>query len=196
MICSTAQTLSDAAQVARRRPGGAALAVHVEHEAADRHRRIAAIADQVVPVGVAVLGDILAKRRQQVLRVLRGKVAFRQRRAQRHARGIVLIVAEQAAFEAVEMRELVGLRQRRMVGDVVGDAHELVERKDRAAMRRRDQPRGHGEILVPRALAGSQLCGVDRHDPELLASEVFCEAFCLEALACTRPFQRPPCPRA
>ena len=31
-------------------PGRAALAMDIEHEAADRHRRIGAIVDQVVPV--------------------------------------------------------------------------------------------------------------------------------------------------
>ena len=83
--------------------------MHVEHEAADRHRRIAAIVDQFVPVGVAVLGDVLAERLEQVLRVLGRQVALGQRRAQRDAGRIVVVAAEQACFQPVEVRELVGL---------------------------------------------------------------------------------------
>ena len=41
------------AQGVRRGPGGLALAVHVEHEAADRHRRVGAIVNELVPVRVA-----------------------------------------------------------------------------------------------------------------------------------------------
>ena len=50
-----------------------------------------------------------------------------------------------------------------MVGDVVGNAHEFVERHDRPAVLGRDHPRGHGEILVPRALARPMLCRVQSH---------------------------------
>jgi hypothetical protein len=40
-----------------------------------------------------------------------------------------------------------------VVGDVVGDAHELIERQDDAAMARIDQPRGDGKVLVAMAFA-------------------------------------------
>ena len=73
---------------------------------------------------------------------------------------IVIVAAEQARFQAVEVAKLLGLAKARMVGDVVGDAHELVEGQDGAAVPRLDQPRGHREILIPRALAGSQLRSV------------------------------------
>jgi carbon-monoxide dehydrogenase large subunit len=44
-----------------------------------------------------------------------------------------------------------------MIGDVVGDPHEFVERHDRPPIRRRNQPGGHREILVPAPLTGSML---------------------------------------
>ena len=104
MICSTAQTLSEAGQV------DAALAMHVEHEAADRHRRIAAIVDQLVPVRVAVLGDVLAERLEQILRVLRATgCARRAPRAASMPAALLIVAAEQARLQAVEMRELVRL---------------------------------------------------------------------------------------
>ena len=60
------------------RPGRAALAMDIEHEAADRHRRIGAIVNQIVPIPIAALGDVHAKGRQQVLRMARRKIALGQ----------------------------------------------------------------------------------------------------------------------
>ena len=153
----------------RRGPGGAALAVHIEHVAADRHRRVPAIVDEIVPVLVAELGDVLAERAQEVLGVLRRQIALGERVAQRHAGGVVTVVTQQTSLQAIEMRELVGGLHLRVVGDIVGDADELVERQDRPAVRRRNHPRGHGEILVPRALARSMLRSVQTHDPDTFA---------------------------
>ena len=110
-ILQVIDDLQHRADIVGRGPGRAALAMHVEHEAADRHRRIAAIVDQLVPVRVAVLGDVLAERLEQVLRVLRRQVALGQRRTQRDAGRVVVVAAEQARLQAVEMRELVGLAQ-------------------------------------------------------------------------------------
>ena len=45
------------------------FAMHVEHEATDRRRRIAAIVHEVGPIGVAQLGDVAAERFQQVERM-------------------------------------------------------------------------------------------------------------------------------
>src|SRR5262245_45769974 len=68
-----------------------------------------------------------------------------------------------------------------MIGDVVGGAHEFIEGENGRAMARMDEPRGHGKILVPMALARSRFGGIDHHPSA--------------TLACTRPFHLPPCPR-
>ena len=90
------------------RPGRARLAMDVEHEAADRHRRIAAIFDQLVPVAVAQLGHVHAERREQVLGVARRQLALLERGAQPPRRGFAVGAAEKAGFERVEMGELLG----------------------------------------------------------------------------------------
>ena len=170
------------AQGVVRRPRGAALAMHIEHEAPDRHRRVAAIVDQVVPVAVAQLGRVHAERGKQVLGVARRKAVRRQRVAQPCGDRLALRLAGEAVLQPIDERELLGRRQRRMIGDVVGDADEFVERQDGRAMARMNEPRGDREILVVMALAGTQI-GSRRHRN-------------LDVLACTRPFHSPPRPRA
>jgi hypothetical protein len=66
--------------------------------------------------------------------------------------------AEQARLERLEVRELVVGRKSRMVGDVVGGAHEVVEGENRSAVLRPDQERGHRKVLVAVPLARPQLC--------------------------------------
>ncbi len=66
-----------------------------------------------------------------------------------------------------------------MIGDVVGGAHEFVERENRRAMLRADQQRGHGEVLVPVALARTEFGGLAHFAPA----------------AWNRPFHNPPLPR-
>ena len=83
-ILQVIDDLQRGAQRIVRRPGGAALAMHIEHEAADRHRRIAAVVDEVVPVPVAQLGHVHAERGEQVLRVARRQAALGERVAQPH----------------------------------------------------------------------------------------------------------------
>ena len=48
-VLQVVDDLQNGAHVIRRRPNRAALAMHVEHETTDRHGRIAAIVDQIVP---------------------------------------------------------------------------------------------------------------------------------------------------
>ena len=60
-----------------------------------------------------------------------------QRGAQPRRDGVRLAAAEQVGFERIQMGELLGARQRRVVRDVVGGADELVEGEDRRAMLRR-----------------------------------------------------------
>src|SRR5207253_10554829 len=79
-------------------------------------------------------------------------------------------------------RKLVRRRQRRMIGNIVGGAHELVEREDRRAVARLNQPRRHGKILIPVPFARSRLGGSSDHHGS-------------DTLACMRPFQLPPRPR-
>ena len=112
---------------------------------------------QLVPVGVAQLGHVEPERVEQILRMARRQRPLGQHGAQPHALRIVVVAAEQAAFQAVEQRELAVGRELGMVGDVVGDAHELVERQDRRTEARMDEMGRHREILVPVSLARSQL---------------------------------------
>ena len=173
MICKAAHSASEAGQVAAR------LAVHVEHEAADRHGRIRAIVDQLVPVGVAKLGDVLPERVQQILRVPRRQAAaLAASRAAPRPSGSSPPSAQQARFEAIEPRELLVSAKRRVIGDIVGDADEFVERENDRPVPALDQPGGDREILVPRALAGPKLRAVGHGR--------------LGALTCTRPFHWPP----
>src|SRR5262245_46060857 len=46
-----------------------------------------------------------------------------------------------------------------MIGDVVGGADEIVERKDQRPMPRMDDPRGNRKILVTVRLAGPEVAG-------------------------------------
>ena len=65
ILAAILQVVDDLQRRAQRvggRPGRAVFAVHVEHEAADRHGRVAAIVHELVPVGVAQLGDVAAGR--------------------------------------------------------------------------------------------------------------------------------------
>ena len=48
-----------------------ALAMHVADKAADRHGRIGAVPDQIIPVAIAQLGDVEPERGQQILGVAR-----------------------------------------------------------------------------------------------------------------------------
>ena len=111
----------------------------------------------------------------------RRQVPLAQRRAQRTASGNLVVLAEQAGFQPVEQRELLVRLERGMVGHVVGDAHEFVERENGAAMARMDEPRRDREILVAVALAGAQCA---------MASLV------MVPWPGSRPFHCPPLPRA
>ena len=79
----------------------------------------------------------------------RGDSAARRKAARSATPSASLVVlAEQRALQPVEQRELLVRRKRRVVGDVVGGAHEIVEGQNDAAMARMDQPRRDGKILV------------------------------------------------
>jgi len=87
--------------------------------------------------------------------VLRRQLALDQRCPQPHRGRIGIVVAGEAGIEAIEQRELLLRRQRGVIGNVVGGAHEIVERKDRSAMARVNKPGRHRKIFVPVTLARS-----------------------------------------
>ena len=60
---------------------------------------------------------------------------------------------EELGFELIEVSELLGLGERCMIRDVIGDADELVEGQDGAAMTWMNKVRGDGKILVAMGLA-------------------------------------------
>jgi hypothetical protein len=138
--------------------------------------------DEIVPVAVAPLGDIHAEGGEQVLGVARRQAALGEGGAQRQGLGGGLAAAEQGLLQAIEPRELVGFGKRGVVGDVVGRPGEAIERQDGAAVARMDEVRGDREILAT--------VGLGRCDGSLFRH---CRH---DALAWTRPFHRPPLPRA
>ena len=130
-----------------------ALAVDVADKAADRHRGERAIRNEIVPVAIAQLGDIELECGNQVLRVLGRQGPRGERGAQAHGDGIVGIAAQESGLQTIEQRELLGRRQRRMVGNIVRRAHEIIERPDHLAMARMNEKGRDREIFVPVALA-------------------------------------------
>ena len=138
-------------------PGRGALAMHVEHEAPDRHRRVAAIMDDFVPVLVTKFGDVHPERDQDIERMARRHRALGQRVAQINRFFLGVAVAEQFRLEQVEIAKLVVGAQRRMIGNVVGGPHEIVERQDQRPVTRMNDPRRDRKILVAVGLSGSQI---------------------------------------
>ena len=157
------------------------FAMQVEHEAADRRRRIAAVVHQLVPVGVAPLGDVAAEGFQQIERMAVREIrapAGQTRSAFAFRAGAGL--AAQPRLQPIELGKLLPGIGRRVVGDIVGRAREPVEGQDRRAQLGAHEPRGHRKILVPVSLAGGEVGRAGHASP---------------AMAWTRPFHMPPRPR-
>ncbi len=131
--------------------------MHVEHETSDRHRRIAAVMDDLVPVLVAQLGDVHAEGDQQVKSMARGHAARGERPAQADSDILRLAGPGEFGLEQIQQPQLLVARQARMVGDVVGGAHEIVEGEDQRPMLGADDPGRDRKVLVPVCLAGSQI---------------------------------------
>ncbi len=129
----------------------------VEHEAADRHRRIAAVVNHVVPVLVTQLGDVHPERDQHVERVAWRHGALGQRVAQADSLFLGIALAQQFRLEQIEITELLVGRERRMVGDIVGSPDEVVERQNQRAVPRMNDPRRDRKILVAVGLSRSQV---------------------------------------
>jgi hypothetical protein len=159
-ILQVVDHLEGGADRVRGGPGAARiLAVDVEDEAADRHRRVAAVMREFVPVLVARLVRVHPERVEEFQRVARRQPALGERAAQRGGFRIVGTLAGQRVGEAVEERDLLLRRQAGIVGDVVAGPDEVVEVEDRAAVARMDQVRGDRKILVAVPLAGARLGG-------------------------------------
>ena len=132
----------------------AILAVHIEHVAPNRHRRGAAIVEQLVPAGVAQLGGILAEGDQQVGGMARIDAGFGQAGAQAgSAGGAGVAAAEQHVFHRVQTGDLVVRGQGVAVGDVVGVAGEGVVGMHMGAQIGADQRRADRKVLVAAILA-------------------------------------------
>ena len=99
----------------------------VEHETADRHGRIAAIMDDVVPVLVAQLGDVHPERDQHVERMARRHRALGKSAAQADRLRLGVALAQQFRLEEVEIAQLLVRAKRRVIGDVVGRPDEIIE---------------------------------------------------------------------
>ncbi len=150
-----------------RRPGGLALAVHVEHVASDRHGRQAAVMDQVRPVGSAVLGDVEPKCRQEIERMTRRHLALRQHGPEGRRHGFTVASAEQAVLQPTEMIEFFVACQCRIVGHIVRSPNEIVERHDGRPVPRRDEMGRDRKVFIRMRLARSDIAGC-RHVPFLL----------------------------
>src|SRR5260370_11375558 len=135
-------------------PDRIGLAVNVEDKTANRHRRISAVFDQLVPSPVAQLGDIHAERREQILGVAWRQVPVFECSTQSLRHRFALDMAEKAGLKRVKMGKFLVRLERRMIGDVVSGADEFIEGQNGGAMLRFDQYGCDREILVPVTFAG------------------------------------------
>src|SRR3954451_23068403 len=86
----------------RGRPHSCALAMDVEHEPSDWHRRVRAVMNELVPVLVAKLCHVHPERDQQAPRMARRKAARGERLAQNYRLALRLCLTEQAGIKLVE----------------------------------------------------------------------------------------------
>ncbi len=110
--------------------------------------------NELVPVRVAQLGHVHPEGRKHVAGVLRGHATLGQRIAQAQRLHLAVAASQQLGLKQVELRELFFRRQGGMIGDVVGDADELIERQDQPAMAGFDHEGRNRKVLVLVALAG------------------------------------------
>jgi hypothetical protein len=122
--------------------------MHIEDKPADGHCRARAIIDQIVPIGIPELGRVLTECTQQILRVACGQPSPVQNCAQRNSFRFVVVISEQAGLKTIEPRDFFGAFKLGMIGNIVRNADELIEREDDGAVLRFDQPGRDWEILV------------------------------------------------
>ena len=154
--------------------------MHVEHEATDRGRGIAAVVHELRPIGVAPLGDIATEGFQQVERMPVREAAGLQDGMQRLAFRIGAGLAAQPGLHPRKLLELFLGRGLGMIRHVVRSPRETVEGQDRRPQLRPNQAGGNGEVFIPMALARSEIGGARHVSP---------------AMAWARPFHIPPRPR-
>src|SRR6266436_7768789 len=92
-----------------RRPNRIGLAVNVEDKTSNRHRRISAVSDQLVPSPVAQLGYIHAERREQILGMACRQVPVFKRGTQSLRHRLALDMAEKAGLKRIKMGEFLSL---------------------------------------------------------------------------------------
>ena len=131
--------------------------MHVEHEAADRHRRDSGNSRSARPSRRS--GSCVRRGRkavEQVERVLRAQAACSasSSRSGSASRLGVAAPGQRVGEHRRAASSFVSGVSSRMVGDVVGGADEAIEGQDRPRRCAREQPRGDREVLVPVALAG------------------------------------------
>src|SRR5262249_30172845 len=138
-ILEMVDDLQGCAQRIRGWPHRLVLPVNVKHKAANRHCRIGTVADEVIPVAITQLGRIETKCGQQVLGVARGHTSRRKRGSQRNSFGVTSAATLEIALEFVKQRDLLTGRELRVIRNIVGCAHELIERENEPAMARVDK---------------------------------------------------------
>src|SRR5262245_55143351 len=88
-------------------PGRFVLAMHIEYEAPDRHGRVAAIMNELIPARVAALSHVHAERGQESERMGRSKARLRQHLPQRDGGLGAVGLAKKRVLERSEASELV-----------------------------------------------------------------------------------------
>jgi len=139
------------------------FAMHIEHEATDRHRRITAVVDQLVPVLVTQLGHVASKRDKQIARMLTIQSALFADAAQTRRDILIGTNAHQRVVQPVQQRKLLIAAQGWVIRNIVGGANEIVKAHDRRAMTGHKNGRD-GKILVAMGFAGTCVGDLD-HAP-------------------------------
>ena len=107
--------------------------MHVENEAADGRGGETAIIHQLRPIGVAILSRIEPESLEQIESMLRAQAALGKLKPQRLGLVGRRSTSGQRIVEIVEKLKLRLRRQGRVIGDIVGGAHEAIEGEDRTA---------------------------------------------------------------
>ena len=144
-----------------------------QHQTAHRIGRAATVVEDVAPRGVAGRHDILTERAHEIVEQRDRKAERSDRVADGHQDSLVAVVGPvvgtvasdagsrqpvvvvlahaarcRPSLPALELRPPRVRTRGAFVGDVVGHAGERIERRDVGPHRRRQQVRGHREILV------------------------------------------------
>src|SRR5262249_22889226 len=100
--------------------------------------------------------DVHPERGQKIQRVTRRHRALGERLPEIDGFLLAISLADKLRLEHIQIGQLFVRTKRWMVGDVVGSPDEIIERQDQGSVAWMNDPRGHREILVAVALAGSK----------------------------------------